>query len=346
MKTLFLISNAILLFCAVACTKMPLNDPQPTDATKSTLLADADVVFHYQGMAYPLYFQDDSETDFVEDEHFLALQAATGEQPIVTFSYSDYPEHHAFLFDKEFDGYDYMEQHIDALLGRKFKLAHRIDQLRDQLMATYGELDFDHPAVEAAARAGVEAIYQELHITLPFPRDLAGYIGVTTPEFANNSNGRHHEVLTVWEHDNFQGQSLNVENAPHTVIWNYGDWNCFTMAANPDLTIVNKPDGSNWSDCISSQCLSYIDGADAMAVGYYKDTHCAVYGCGKEIVVYYNNGIGTNIYPPCFNMRDWRWHAWHGWCGHMNDQISSIRIKAIWQGCYDNDSVFDDLNNL
>ncbi len=49
--------------------------------------------------------------------------------------------------------------------------------------------------------------------------------------------------------------------------------------------------------------------------------------------------------PLCFNMRDEKWEHPNGWGGHMNDQISSIRVKAIWEGCYSGNSDFNDLKN-
>jgi hypothetical protein len=115
------------------------------------------------------------------------------------------------------------------------------------------------------------------------------------------------------------------------------------MAANPDLTLEFQTNGNNWNDCISSKCLSYIQGADAMAEGYYKDSHFGVYACGYQVFTYRANGV--NYYPPCFNFRTYPWHDKLGWCGHINDQVSSIRIKAVWEGCYTDDSVFLDLSN-
>ena len=331
MKLLYTISALLLLFFLTSCTKERWADASESATTplKTTLSTDADVVYYYQGLAYPLYLQEGSTTDLVQDATYTALQQATGQRVLVSFHYAEYPDHHVFLFDTDMEGYDYMEQHLHPQHGRQLKEAHHIDALREQLIATYGApLDFDQPALRAAARLGIEAIRQALHIRSPFPRDLAAYIGVPQTSF---SNGRHYEVLTVWEHSNTRGQSLNVENAPNTVIWDYGAFNCYTMAANPNLTLEFKPDGTNWNDCISSQCLSYVDGADAMIVAYYKDIDYGIYACGRQYFTYRPNSIS---YPRCLNMRDWVWKmGFPQTCGHMNDQISSIRIKAIWQGC-------------
>jgi len=290
-----------------------------------------------------LYLQEGSTEFFVEDERLLALRQATANSELVSFQYSNHPLHHYFLFEEDIEGLDYIEQHSDALIGRKLKHAQRIDELRDQLILDYGTpLDFSNAALLADAHAGIQALYEELHINAPFPRDLASYIGITTDQFVNNS-GRHHEVLTVWEHNDYQGQSLNEEHAPQTVIWNYGDFNCFTMAAHRDLNLDNKPDGTNWNNCISSQCINLVDGADALAVTYYKDVDYAIYSCSRQWMIYIRNGFP--FFPDCFNLGDYRWRDFSlfGLCGNMNDQTASIRLKAAWTNCFDANTFYDDL---
>ncbi|MFK7798106.1 MAG: hypothetical protein AB8E82_11680 [Aureispira sp.] len=343
MKELLSITCCLLLL--IACNK-----EQAVETVATTEKSNqADVIYYYKEQAYPLYLEEGSTADFVQDENFVALQQATAQSPIVTFHYSDQPLNHVYLFDSEFEGYDYMEKHhANPLLGRKFKISLRIDELRERLIAQYGEiLDFKDGAVAQAAQQGVAAIYEELHINLPLPNDLEAFIGISNDNFVRPKTGSaisSNPVLTVWEHDNLGGAEMYVDQAPNTVIWNYGDWNCFTMAANPDLTLEFKPDGTNWNDCISSKCLSYIQGADAMSEGYYKDSHFGVYACG--FVVQLTKKTNLNAYPgACFNMRSQQWVRGH-FCGHINDQISSIRIKAIWEGCYEDDTVFNDLYNL
>lgn len=342
MKELLSITCSLLLL--IACSK-----EQAVETTKTTAKSNpADVVYYYKEQAYPLHLEEGSTADFVQDENFVALQQATAQSPIVTFHYSDQPLNHVYLFDSEFEGYDYMEKHhANPLLGRKFKISLRIDELRERLIAQYGELlDFKDGAVVQAAEQGVAAIYEELHINLPLPNNLEAFIGISNDNFVRPKTGSaisSNPVLTVWEHDDAQGSEMYVEQAPNTVIWNYGPWNCFTMAANPDLTLEFKPDGTNWNDCISSKCLSYIQGADAMAEGYYKDSHFGIYACSRMIYAYYSNGRGTGL-PLCANISAYPWQG-GPWCGHINDQISSIRIKAIWEGCYTGDDVFSDLKN-
>lgn len=342
-KLLFVLAGCFFL---TACTKQQeISTVSPLAGSNKA--AHADVIYYYKGQAYPLYYQEGSIGNFLKDENFTALQAATAQHAIVTFTYDNQPNHHFYLFDNEMEGYDYLEKNAaNPLIGRKFKLSYRIDELRENLKAQFGEqLDFKNAAVAQAAQQGVKAIYQELQMNVPFPNDLEAFIGVETASFARQKSSSlgNNPVLTVWADINFQGNEMYVEQAPNTVIWNYGAWNCFTMAANPDLTLEFQANGNNWNDCISSQCLSYIQGADAMGVGIYKDSHFGVYNSGFRILIYLVNGPYPD--PPCFNHTTQNWYHPNGWAGHMNDQISSIRVKAIWQGCYTGYSDFNDLEN-
>lgn len=286
------------------------------------------MVYHYQGKAYPLYYAEGSTTEVVQDENALALDALSGTSSFVTFLLPDKPAGHYYLFDSEFDGYDYIEKNEKPLIGRRFKVAHRIDELRESLLIKYGELlDYNNPTVYEDARLGVQVIYDELKIDKDFPRDLETFIGTDGGQLSPQRNS----VLTVYADANYSGSELCVETAPNTVTWNYGDWDCFTMAANINLTLEFQPNGNNWNDCISSKCFNYVDGADAMSVGFYKDSDYAVYGCAYNVQFFYST-TANPIPGWCYNMLDQPWVG-GPYCGHMNDQISSIRIKAIWQGC-------------
>lgn len=335
--------------CLVAsCTKnQELNTT--ADQVLSQKTATADVTYHYKGQAYPLYFVEGSTEDFVKEENYSALEAATAQSEIVTFTYNNEAVNNFYLFDNEFEGYDYMEKnHDNPLIGRKFKVSLRVDELRESLMAQFGpSLDYKNAAVAQAAQLGIQAIYDELHINLPFPDDVAAFIGVTNSTFTRQKSGvptKTDPVLTVWVDANYTGEEMHVEQAPNTVIWNYGPNDCFTMAANPDLTLEFQTNGNNWNDCISSKCLTYIQGADAIGEGYYKDSHFGVYSCGQIVQITEPHTI--NAWPgACFNFNDVTYGRGPA-CGHANDQISSIRIKAVWQGCYTGDNTFNDLLNL
>lgn len=329
MKRFILGSNALLLFLG-ACTKEPATTT-PSSTTKSkNSISDADFVYHYKGMAYPLHLEAGTEGSFVQDESYLALQQATQQGANYDYSFSNHPSNHSFLFDNEWEMYNFMEADGHAKEARHFKLLHRIEELRTALSDQYGTpLDFKNPAVQQAAQVGVQRMYEELNVITDFPQDLETFLGVQGGDFVKVGQKTNH-VCTVYEHDNLQGQFLDVETASNTVIWTYGLDDCYTMAANPDLSLEYKLDGTNWNDCISSRIFNYVVGADAMGYSHFKDSHFAKYGCSWKGTFFYRHELGNN---PSFwnNMRDLYWGGFL--CGHQNDQITSIRLKAVWQGC-------------
>lgn len=331
MKILFFGLSALLLLLLMACNKEPMPTTTQPSLSKTSIPIDADVVYHYRGVAYPLYFQEDSKDAFVEDATYTALQSAVGDGVSEFFKFSDYPSHYTFLFDNEWEAYDFIEKNSDAYVGRRYKLALRIEELRDQLANDYGyPLDYNNASLVADARAGIQAMYEELKVNSSFPRDLAAFIGRSGRSFTPHGNGRSLPVLTMYEHDNLNGQHIDVETAPHTTVWTYGDHDCYTMATNSDLTLEVKPDGSNWSDCISSQYFRYVQGARAMMIGRYKDHHFAEYGCAY-MRYEYRDYYFTNTCCESSNMRDTPWGGFL--CRHQNDQITSIKIKAVWDQC-------------
>lgn len=328
----FIFCWSIVLVCLVACSKEQVVSTTLETAVaspKSSPFTDADVVYHYKGVAYPLTYEEGSTEDFVEDEYYLAVKEWLEGANLTPFLFSAHPENHLYYFDSEFEGYDYYEKNVNALLGRRFKNALRIEELREQLIAEYGApLDYRNPALYAAAHAGIESIYDELEILSPFPNDIATYIGI--PEGSlSQSNGRNRAVFTVYEHDNQGGYSLDIERGVNTLIWTYGAYNCFTMAAHPDLGTELRPDNHTWSDCISSRCLEFPDGADGMVTGYYNDRNYPKIGC--RYLIHLIDRTRGDVFATCFNFRNQPFGG--TLCGHMNDQMTSIRIKAAWQGC-------------
>ncbi|MGH1335802.1 MAG: hypothetical protein ACRBFS_06710 [Aureispira sp.] len=319
----------VLLLGFVSCSKeQPVIPPITTISPpqESSALTTADVIYHYQGEAYPLSFKEGSTDDFVVDDNYLAVADWLEGADLVPIIFSNQPQNHIFYFDSEFEGHDYVERHFDALLGRKFKHALRIEELRDQLITTYGlPLNYRNPILYAAAHTGIEEMREELDITSPFPNDIASYIGV--PE-GSLSNART-PVFTVYDHDNQGGASLNIENGVHTDIWTYGTHNCFTMAAHPDLWTEPRGSGYTWSDCISSRCLQFPVGADGVVTGYYNHANFPKTGCAY--LIHLINRRQGDTFATCFNFRDQPFGG--QLCGHMNDKLTSIRIKAAWQGC-------------
>ena len=210
-------------------------------------------------------------------------------------------------------------------------MALRIEQLRSQLLREYGQpLDYSNADLVAKARAGIQSMYEELNVISAFPHDIAAFVGQLGGSFTPHGNGRNLPVLTMYEHDDLNGQYIDIETAPNTSVWTYGDHDCYTMAANTDLSLEFKPDGTNWNDCISSQYFRYVQGARAMMIARHKDSNFAKYGCGYMRYQYYPHYLGNSCCERS-NMRDTPWGGFL--CGHQNDQITSIRIKAIWDQC-------------
>jgi len=81
----------------------------------------------------------------------------------------------------------------------------------------------------------------------------------------------------------------------------------------------------------------WVQGASAVAFGFYKDVNTPRYSCGARVFVE-DNPLAFHG-RTCFNMPDQNWNP-NFTCGHMNDQISSLKVKAIWQGCSQN---YDDM---
>jgi hypothetical protein len=287
--------------------------------TNSSGTKTPDVVYHYKGKEYPLYLIKGSMNEFIQDENTKALDQIVGSvSGMGTFTFSDKPANHFYLFDSEFDGYDYIEKNGKPLIGRKFKHAYRIDELRDRLWEKYGEdINYTNPAIYADALAGIEAIHAELKIDTDLPRDLEFYIGEKT----TGQNGQRSPLMTLYENTNFGGSSLNVETASNTSTWTHGPYNCYRTTANPDLAQVS------WNDRASSSITSFQSGADAVGYAYYKDTNYARYFCGLYLSIIYSGGSGIP------DMTQTAWSNFPLFCTTMNDQISSVRIKVIWQGC-------------
>ncbi|WP_052595648.1 hypothetical protein [Aureispira sp. CCB-QB1] len=317
----------LYLFCVLGVT-LACSKQESTNLTNNVPQArnsSADVVYYYKGKTYPLHFLEGNTGNFVEDENLEALELATKGKPLTSFEFSYHPSNHHFLFDSEFEAYDYVEKNGYPLIGRKFKLAHRIDELRILLLNKYGErLDFNNPNIYTEALQHIKGIYTELKIANDLPKRIEDFIGKKEA----HKNQRSGPLMQVFVHDNMQGNMLDIETAPNTVTWTHGAWGCYRTTANPDLSKEFQANGNNWDGCISSFCVNYVDGADGVCYALYKDTHYAQYACSRhKMVIREGQGIQEACIPSLTN------RVWMPLCGHMNDQISSIRIKVAWQGC-------------
>ncbi|WMX16331.1 hypothetical protein [Aureispira sp. CCB-E] len=276
----------------------------------------------------------------ISDKNFEAFSSATlGREDLVGFKMPNHSNDHLFLFDSEFEGYDFLEKDFNALIGRKFKFSHRIDQLREDLTKKYGEsINYQDKAIYDEILASIKAIYDELHYIGDLPRDLEAFVGIKAQQF---HAGRSH-VLIVYEHQGGNGASLQIETAATTNIWNYGPHDCYTMAALPDLGLETMSGSTSWNEQISSRNFQYVSGADAMGIGYYKHRYYLATGCNYIVEIISPN---SGYQAPILMDFDFNWPGFLNglFCGPIQDNISSISVKAIWQGCYTDDTQFDDL---
>lgn len=338
-----LISLSLIIFFLGACSKKndetTLLQAENTDFNRGKTSDSKVVVCHYDGIEYTLTFAEDGQ-NVVADKAFEAFNNATlSKENLSAFKMPNYPTNHLFFFNSPFEGYDFLEKDFNALIGRKFKFSYRIDQLREKLIEKYGErINYKDQAIYSEIQESIKDIYKELHYTGDLPRDLEAFVGIKAEQF---HAGRSH-VLMVYEDLGGNGASLQVETASQTSIWNYGPYDCFTMAALPDLGLETMYGNTSWNDKISSRNFQYISGADAMGIGFYKHRYYLTTLCNhyEEII-----SPTSGYQAPLLDNLNFNWPGFLNglFCGSMEDNISSIKVKAIWEGCFTDDSQFDDL---
>lgn len=104
------------------------------------------------------------------------------------------------------------------------------------------------------------------------------------------------------------------------------------MAALPDLGLETMSGNTSWDEQISSRNFQYLSGADAMGIGYYKHRYYLATGCNYILELI----SPDSAYEPSELLNfDFNWPGFLNglFCGPIEDNISSISIKAIWQRC-------------
>ncbi len=325
----------LLALSIASCSKNQKLDSDDQISIKELEKVDHYVTYIYQGTKYKTQVSEDGV--LLPDEQSRALEKAVGTRETVSFSFSSQPEHHVFLFHSEMEGYKYMEKNDDRKLARQFQVSHATNLLRDQLINKYGieNLDFNNPQISQEAKAGVAAIYAEFKLKGEAPQNVEQFIGKLERKSAASAQAvqdRSNGLLRAWEHDDYLGAMFDIETAPNVWIWTHGDWNCYKTYAAADLNWNYKPDNTSWNDCISSAQFNFQAGADGVAYGFYKNPHYTINGCTHHILVVtrseWQNGIVNGLIP---RMRRPKWRG--AFCGHMNDQISALRVQIVWQGC-------------
>lgn len=326
-----------------ACTKEideTISTQRHTTSLSREGVDKSNVLFcHYEGNKYELIPTEDGKS-ILPNKNFEAFSnAISNKEGLTGFKMPNYANNHLFLFDSEFEGYDFLEKKFDALIGRKFKFSYRIDQLRENLISKYGEtINYQDQIIYNEVLTSIKSIYEELHYTGDLPRNLEAFIGIKGQQF---HSGRSH-VLLVYEHLGGNGASLQIETASNTSIWNYGHDNCYTMAALPDLGLETMNSSTSWNDQISSRNFQFVSGAEAMGIGYYKHRYYFVSSCNHIVEII---SPKSGYQAPILENFNYNWPGFLNglFCGSIEDNISSISVKAIWENCYNDDSQFDDL---
>ena len=99
-----------------------------------------------------------------------------------------------------------------------------------------------------------------------------------------------------------------------------------------DLGWNYRSNNQSWNDCISSFCFNYQPGADAMCFGVYRDAAFGSGLCNKLIYHLYPNQWFSGSFVPCYNDLT-NIHFGSVFCKSLDDDISSLRMQIVWQGC-------------
>jgi hypothetical protein len=328
----WLLGICVIGSCSKECEHAPILSTEPTNATKTSksTVTTANKTFIYKEQKYTILL--DAQGDYIPTEESDALQQAIAQAPDLTaFVFLGKLGNHTYLFDTELEGYKYSENHIDQRSGRLLQIVHATNLLRDRLIEQYGlpPLDYNDPAIKAAAALGIAEIYTTYNIVGTPPKDVAAFMGTlgnTTAKTTNNNSWR------LWEHPIQNGEVFDIETEPNVWSWVHGEWDCNITYAAMNLDWNYRQNNRSWNDKISSFCFNYQPGADAMAFGVYKDAAFASGLCNKFVitmtasqwysgqVVHCHNDL-TNLYFGSF------------FCKTLDDDISSLRMQVVWRGC-------------
>lgn len=291
------------------------------------------ITYVYNGNEYAIKI--DEKRNLIPTEESECLQNLLSQQSDATsFSFGFNPEKKVFIFNSEMDGYKYIEENKDKELGRKFQVAHATNLLRDELIKKYGtpDIDYTNPQIYTEALAGIEEIYRVFKIAGDIPRDLEFFMGKLERNDPNQGNSRSNGLFRLWEHANLQGEMFDMESEPNVWSWTHGNWNCYKTYQAADLNWNYRQNNQSWNDCMSSACLARQQGADAVAFGFFRHPHFTSYGCDAHITYYtladwqqYGNVdcINNLYYQDYVNL----------FCGNMENNLSSLKMKIVWQGC-------------
>ncbi|WMX12865.1 MULTISPECIES: hypothetical protein [unclassified Aureispira] len=325
MKHSILMVALMLLFSLViSCSKQKEAEETQNQISQNTI----ERTFVYNQKEYKILFG--KEEHFIPNEESALLESLVAEQSdVVAFSFSG-REKKIHLFNSEMEGYKYYEEHIDEKVGRQFQVGHATNLLRDQLIARYGvDINYNDPQIYAETKAAIDAIYNEFKIVGTPPRDVEAFMGKLGE---GRSASRNNNSWRLWEDAIQNGEMFNLETEPNVWFWIHGEWDCNWTYAAANLDWNYRQSNQSWEDCISSYCFNFQPGADAMAFAVYKDGFFTQGNC-KKLVTTINESDWNNGYVArCWN--DLTADHFGGlFCTTVNDNISSLRMQIVWDGC-------------
>lgn len=322
------ILNSIVLFlCSLlifSCSKeQEVRDTQSQISKNTT-----EKVFVYNEKEYKILF--DKNEQFIPNEESTLLESLVAEQSDVTaFSFSS-REEETHLFNSEMEGYKYYEEHIDQKVGRQFQVGHATDLLRDQLIERYGvDINYNDPQIYAEVKTAIDNIYSEFKIVGTPPRDVASFMGKLGE---GRDRSRNNNSWRLWEDAIQNGDMFNLETEPNVWFWIHGAWDCNWTYAAANLDWNYRQNNQSWEDCISSFCFNFQPGAKAVRYAVYKDGFFTQGNCKKYIRTIRESDWNNGYVVPCNN--DLTTTTFGGlFCNNLNDEISSLRMQIVWQGC-------------
>lgn len=254
------------------------------------------------------------------------------ETDLTAFSFSGKDQHKQYLFSSEMAGYKYIEDHIDKSTGRQLQVEHATNLLRDKLLQQYGApVDYKNPQIYATAKAGIDQIYQDFKIASTPPTNVADFMGELRTNPPNNKSTNNNS-WRLWEDAIQNGDMFDIETEPNVWSWVHGEWDCNITYAAMSLDWNYRQNGQTWNDCISSYCLRYQPGADAMCFGMYKDGFLQQGLCKKYVYYIYSSDWYNGLVVPCQNDLTGL-HFGSFLCSNLHDDISSLRMQVVWEGC-------------
>lgn len=323
-----ILNAAVLLLCSLlilSCSKEREIQEIKTQIDEST----REKIFVYNQKEYKILF--DEKEHFIPNEQSTLLENLVAEQSDVTaFSFSSREGAKTHLFNSEMEGYKYYEEYIDEKAGRQFQVGHATNLLRDNLIEQYGvDINYDDPQIYAYTKAAIDGIYNDFKIVGTPPRDVESFMGKLGEK--KNTN-RNNNSWQLWEDSGRNGDMFNLETEPNVWFWVHGAWDCNETYAAAYLDWNYRQNNQSWEDCISSYCFNFQPGARAMRFAVYKDGFFTQGHCKKYIRTINESDWSNGYVDPCNN--DLTTTTFGGlFCSNLNDEISSLRMQIVWQGC-------------